>query len=194
MSYPRTTSAHRQFNGPPAHRSSQPPVRSRSNTVPYPAQSRLQNQQAQTSQNPEAAFIAQYRGIFSKRAAWIGVGIIAFLLLAVVPNRVGSKPIDVSSCEKKVKPTGEISRGQMSALLALPAGASKTAVRQVVDEPYCTLPAIAQSTSDENAEGNTAIAGAEREAYPLAFDPEAWVIVAYSQTGEYVGYDFVFTP
>lgn len=145
--------------------------------------------------SPEAAFIARYRGIFSQKTAWVGIGAIAIALLAVVPMRVDSESIDLASCEKKVKPTGEISRGQMSALLALPTGANKEAVRRVVDQPYCTLPGMSESdAADAKAEGNDAIAGAEREAYPLAFDPEAWVVVAYAGTGEYLGYDFVFKP
>ena len=147
--------------------------------------------------SPEAAFIARYRGIFSQQTAWVGIGAIAIVLLAVVPMRVDSESIDLFSCDKKIKPTGEISRGQMSALLALPTGANKEAVRRVVEEPYCTLPGMSESdaaNASANAEEHEAIAGAEREAYPLAFDPEAWVVVAYADTGEYLGYDFVFKP
>ena len=173
---------------------------SQPSTARYPSAQLANSPQSQTQKShsmhsPEAAFISRFRSLFSKKTAWIGIGAIALSLLAVVPMRVDSESIDFSSCEKKVKPTGEISRGQMTALLALPAGANKAAVRQVVDEPYCTLPGIsAAEAAVAKAEGSEAIAGAEREAYPLAFDPEAWVVVAYADGGEYLGYDFVFKP
>ncbi|MGB3766106.1 MAG: hypothetical protein WA947_06065 [Phormidesmis sp.] len=216
MSYPRTASAHSQFTGQSTgqstgqaiHPPTQLPVRSRTNgslsfnsqpfnSQPFNSQPTPQID-AQRAPNPASpapqTFTTRHRSITSKKAVWIGISAIALSLLTIIPARVGSESIHSSHCEKKIKPTGEISRGQMTALLALPAGAKKAAVRQVVAEPYCTLPAVAQPAPDEQAKGNDAIAGAEREAYPLAFDPEAWVVIAYSQTGEYVGYDFVFNP
>lgn len=140
-------------------------------------------------QTPEAAFINRHRST-SKKAIWLVVGAIALSLLAIIPAQVGSKSIDTASCEKKVLPTGQISRGQISSLLALPTGSNKVAVRQVVGEPYCLLPAVDAETAAASAD--KILASAEREAYPLAFDPDAWVVLDYSNTGEYTGYDFVF--
>ena len=153
-----------------------------------------------SSRAPVVAF--KWKKVFAKRAAWIGVGAIALSLLAVVPMRVDSESIDLSSCEKKIDPTGAISRGQLSALLALPTGANREAVRTVVDEPYCTLPAISnsakgsakRSSAKEKSAEESAIAGTYREAYPLAFDPEVWVVLAYTSGEDYAGYDFVFKP
>lgn len=166
--------------------------------------------QSRPIQPRKAALRSKCKRAFSNRVAWIGIGAIALSLLAVVPMRVDSESIDLSSCEQKIKPTGAISRSQMSSLLALPTGANKEAVRKVISEPYCTLPAIAGSSASGSANSSSkdskkelakrtkleeeAIAGAYREAYPLAFDPEAWVVVAYSNTEEYIGYDFVFKP
>lgn len=207
MAYPRTASIRPSLKSQPSdrgssrleYRPSQLPVRSRTTTTTHTATN--YSASATTArpnlplQLPEAAFLDRYKSIFSKKvAAWIGVGTIALSLLAVVPFRVGSESIDLSSCEKKIKPTGQISRGQMSALLALPMGATEEAVRRVVDEPYCTLPAISKTTATAKSESERAIVGAQREAYPLAFDPEAWVVIAYSDAGEYLGYDFVFKP
>ena len=172
---------------------------SNSNLRPVDSSRRRLVQQSASSSAPVLSPI--WKDVFAKRAAWIGVGAIALSLLAVVPMRVDSESIDLSSCEKKIEPTGAISRGQLSALLALPAGANREAVRAVISEPYCTLPAISESAGSakklserEKSAEASAIAGAYRDAYPLAFDPEAWVVVAYTSAEEYAGYDFVFKP
>lgn len=203
MSYPRAASPSTQLR--PTNRSttrsaSQLPVRSRKEIA---AHNVIVGQSAATQpapvrpsrmplKAPEAETVSRYRGWLSQKRVWVGgVGAIALALLSFIPGQVGSKAVDPTTCQKKIRPTGAISRGQISALLALPTGASKEAVRRVVDEPYCLLSAIAK---DPNAVGKGAIAGAEREAYPLAFDPEAWVVVTYEEGGKYVGYDFVFKP
>jgi hypothetical protein len=54
-------------------------------------------------------------------------------------------------------------------------------LRQVVEKPYCKLQNI-QVRKD---------ATAQREAYPLAFDPETWLVVLY-EGEEYAGYSFSF--
>ncbi len=122
----------------------------------------------------------------SPKALWAGGSVATLALLAVVPNQ-GSKAISQSSCQAIVQSGAEISRGQISRLLAVPEGSAQAAVRQVVNEPYCVLP-----TSPTGDDGQpTGLM--EREAYPLAFDREAWLVVNY-QAGEYAGYDFVFKP
>ena len=170
-------------------------TRRRPIAAPYPNPS-AQPSAAPPSPQPKlskAALIARYKGIFTNKATWTGISAIALSMLAVVPFSAGSESTDVSSCQQKIKPTGNISRGQLSALLALPAGASKEAVQNVTGEPYCTLPALSKADA-EKAEDISAIAGNSREAYPLAFDPDAWVVIAYTETEEYLGYDFVFKP
>ena len=198
MSHSRAASASTQLR-PTTRPASRRPVRSRKEMAAHNVMvgQSVANQPAPVSpsrtplKTPEAKTISRFRGWLSQKRVWAGVGAIALALLSFVPGQVGSKSVDPTTCQKKIRPTGAISRGQISALLALPTGASKEAVRRVVDEPYCLLSAIAK---DPNAVGTGAIAGAEREAYPLAFDPEAWVVVTYGEGGEYVGYDFVFKP
>lgn len=132
-------------------------------------------------------------------------GAIALLATAIVlPTQVSSQAIPDSSCETVVKSGAEISRGQLSQLLEIPTGTKANTVQQVVNKPYCTLPvsqAKTQAESDKadlgkadlgQAELNSTIA-TERAAYPLAFDPEAWVVLSY-EADEYLGYDFVFKP
>lgn len=125
-------------------------------------------------------------------------GAITLLAMAtILPTQVSSQAIVDSNCEQVIKSGAEISRGQLSSLLAVPTRSTREAVRQVVADPYCTLPAISPTESTEvsvaddlNAVTQKTI---ERDAYPLAFDPEAWVVLNYS-AGEYQGYDFVFKP
>lgn len=144
----------------------------------------------------------------SRKALVAGGSVATLALLAVVPARVGSQAIAFSNCQEVVKSGAEISRGQITSLLSIPEGSRREAVRQVVDEPYCLLPAMTvdhKAVDDKDAENKasktkeleeTLLEGnllTEREAYPLAFDPKAWVVVRYLDD-EYAGYDFVFKP
>lgn len=111
-----------------------------------------------------------------------GVGMLALAALIVVPKPAQESLRAVSDvCQEKVAPQSVLSRGELSQLLAIPERSSKEAVQQVVDAPYCTLSPAAIR------EG----ALAEREAYPLEFDPQTWLVVLYEE-GEYAGYDFSF--
>lgn len=134
-----------------------------------------------------------------QREVVLAGGAIALLATAIVlPTQVSSQAIPDSSCETIVKSGAEISRGQLSQLLEIPTGTKANTVRQVVDEPYCTLPVSQSKTQAEpgqaelKVEPGNAIA-TERAAYPLAFDPEAWLVLSY-EADEYLGYDFVFKP
>ncbi len=128
--------------------------------------------------------ISKLTGGVPRKALWAGGSVATLALLAVVPNQGNSKAISQSSCQAIVQSGAEVSRGQISRLLAVPEGSTQAAVRQVVDNPYCTLPGAAGEAGGQPAT-------VTREAYPLAFDREAWLVVNY-QSGEYAGYDFVF--
>lgn len=128
--------------------------------------------------------ISRLTGGVPQKALWAGGSVATLALLAVVPNQGNSKAISQSSCQAIVQSGAEVSRGQISQLLAVPEGSTQAAVRQVVDNPYCTLP---NAVSAAGGQPSTVT----REAYPLAFDREAWLVVNY-QSGEYAGYDFVF--
>ncbi len=128
--------------------------------------------------------ISKLTGGVPRKALWAGGSVATLALLAVVPNQGNSKAISQSSCQAIVQSGAEVSRGQISQLLAVPEGSTQAAVRQVVDNPYCTLPSAVSGADGQ-------LSTVTREAYPLAFDREAWLVVNY-QSGEYVGYDFVF--
>lgn len=134
---------------------------------------------------------------YPHKVLWAGGSVATLALLAVLPARVGSQAIANSSCQQVIKSGAEVSRGELSRLLSIPQGASREAVRQMIDAPYCLLPVAGsgqpdgeQASKQTNSEASVEKA-ATREAYPLAFDPEAWVVVNYN-AGEYAGYDFVF--
>lgn len=107
---------------------------------------------------------------------------LALAALIVVP-KPSSTEGDVASevCQQRVASQAVLSRGELSKLLAVPERSSKEAVQQIIDAPYCMLSPI------EVREG----VSAEREAYPLEFDPQTWFVVLYEE-GEYAGYDFSF--
>lgn len=86
-------------------------------------------------------------------------------------------------CQEIVQPDATLSRDDLTKLIAIPERDSKAAVREVVSEPYCVLPGIEVRAGEH----------AEREAYPLEFDPQTWVVLLY-EGDEYAGYAFSFKP
>jgi hypothetical protein len=80
-----------------------------------------------------------------------------------------------------VQPKSVLSREQLSRLLAVPERSNQKQVRQVVSKPFCKL---------QNLQVRAGVT-AEREAYPLAFDPNTWLVVLY-EGDEYAGYSFSF--
>jgi len=149
-------------------------------------QNRIQNRAAKPAP-AQKSFLTPHR----RKVLGAGGAITLLAMATILPTQVSSQAIADSNCEQVIKSGAEISRGQLSGLLAMPTRSTREAVRQVVAEPYCTLPAITPAESTGVATPD--IKTIEREAYPLAFDPQAWVVLNYS-AGEYQGYDFVFKP
>ena len=109
-----------------------------------------------------------------------GCLITALTLIADVQSLIPSAPVP-DLCQETVSPDAVLSRTHLAQLLAVSERSNKATVRQVVSEPYCRLPSL------ELRAGVVA----EREAYPLAFDPDTWFIVLY-EGDEYAGFDFSF--
>ncbi|WP_084782735.1 hypothetical protein [Leptolyngbya sp. O-77] len=107
----------------------------------------------------------------------------ALLMLAMLMTDLGDRrPKPVSNkCLEVVQSQSVLHRDKLSQLLSIPERSSRDQVKAVISEPYCRLPQI------EIRAG----VPAEREAYPLAFDPQTWFVVLY-EGNEYAGYDFVF--
>jgi hypothetical protein len=84
-------------------------------------------------------------------------------------------------CQGTVNTQVVISREQLAQLLTVPERDSKTRVRDILDTPYCQLPGL---------EVRAGIV-AERDVYPLAFDPQTRLVILY-EGNEYAGYRFSF--
>lgn len=111
-----------------------------------------------------------------------GGSVVAALgLLADPSGLLPAPPPARAVCQEVVQPRAVLSRDQLSKLLTIPERAAKTQVRQVVKEPYCQL-------SDVEVRSNVS---SRREAYPLEFDPQTWLVVMY-EGDEYAGYSFSF--
>jgi hypothetical protein len=120
--------------------------------------------------------------------AWLAGGSMAFLAaLAFVPGHLKPNTKDALHtthhpvCQVVVKSGAQLSRDQLSRLLSVPERSSKEAIQRIATQPYCTLPTLEARSGVK----------AEREAYPLAFDPDTWLVLLY-ENGEYAGYDFAF--
>jgi hypothetical protein len=87
------------------------------------------------------------------------------------------KPAEV--CETIVSEKARLSRLQLAQLLTIAEGDQQQRVREIVKEPYCKLPSLQVRTG----------ATAQREAYPMEFDPQTWLIVLY-EGDQYAGYRF----
>lgn len=82
-------------------------------------------------------------------------------------------------CQGLISSQAVLSRQQLSQLLTVPERENRQAIEAIAAEPYCTLDPIELRAGVD----------AERAAYPLAFDPNTWLVVLYEDE-EYVGYDF----
>jgi hypothetical protein len=111
-----------------------------------------------------------------------GGSIVAAIGLLISPRGLLSSTASSGDiCQAVVQPKAVLSREQLSRLLAVPERSRKDQVRQIVKDPYCTLPELQVRAG----------AMAQREAYPLAFDPQTWFVVLY-EGEEYAGYSFSF--
>lgn len=109
-----------------------------------------------------------------------GTMLVLMSMLADVKETWKPKPVS-NDCAEIVQSDSVLARDELAKLLAIPERDRKEAVRAVVSDPYCRLPKV------EIREG----VAAEREVYPLAFDPQTWFVVLY-EGEEYAGYSFLF--
>ncbi len=90
------------------------------------------------------------------------------------------RPLERSSiCTEIVQPDVVVSQEQLNKLSDVPTYTQRDKVKQILKQPYCRLPAL----------NIRAGAITEREAYPLAFDPQTSLVVLY-EGKNYVGYGF----
>lgn len=109
------------------------------------------------------------------------ISMLALAAILVNPNKSQPLKPEIDICQQRVEAAAVLSRAQLSQLLSVPERSAKEAVRKIVEEPYCVLQPLEIRAGAE----------AQREAYPLAFDPQTWFVVLY-EGEEYAGYDFSF--
>jgi hypothetical protein len=95
----------------------------------------------------------------------------------LMPSSLRSQEV----CQRVVRADATLSRASLAKLIAVPERAPQSAARKILSQPYCTLPALQVRAG----------AMAQREAYPLDFDSQAWLVVLY-EGEEYAGYAFSF--
>jgi hypothetical protein len=114
-----------------------------------------------------------------------GGGMLALATLVVTPsfNRTDSTSNTGAAdvCIKQVDKQSLVSRDELKAVIDLDPSAAKDQVRNIVDQPHCVLEPRA-------AENGIQV---EREAYPLEFDPQTWLVLQY-QDSKLAGFDFSF--
>ncbi len=102
-------------------------------------------------------------------------------LQTVQSQAVQSWPLNhtntASTCQAIINADQRLSRSQLNQFLSVSPNSSQAKVHETIAPPYCTISKAHHAN--------------QREAYPLAFDPETWFVVNYEQ-GLYKSYDFVF--
>jgi hypothetical protein len=111
----------------------------------------------------------------------IGGTLLALMGLILSPRDLLSARAPSEPCQEIVQPQSKLTREQISQLLTIPERSAKDKVKAVISTPYCKFPQL---------EVRAGIM-AEREAYPLAFDPQTWLVILY-EGNEYAGYAFSF--
>lgn len=84
-------------------------------------------------------------------------------------------------CEGDVQANVILSREQLAEVLSVAERDAKEKIRAILAEPYCVLPSVEIRYGVQ----------AEREVYPLDFDPKAWLVILY-EGDEYAGYRISF--
>ena len=102
------------------------------------------------------------------------------LLLPSLPS-FGTKKSGGEGCQEEVQKQAKLSRDQLARLLTVSEGSKKQRIREIVKEPYCKLSDLQVRVG----------ATAQREAYPLEFDPQTWFVILY-EGDQYAGYRFSF--
>lgn len=90
-----------------------------------------------------------------------------------------SRPVE--TCQGEIHKDVVLSRENLAAFLTVSERDPKSRVQEILPQSYCQLPTI---------EVRAGVVS-EREIYPLAFDPQTWLIILY-EGEEYAGYQFRF--
>lgn len=95
----------------------------------------------------------------------------------LLPSSLLGKKNSGEACQQVLQSQAKLSREQLARLLTVPEGDRKQKVREILRDPYCKLADLQIRVG----------AIAQREAYPLEFDPQTWLIILY-EGDQYAGY------
>ena len=121
------------------------------------------------------------RSALLKRCLAAGAMLLTLGLLIDHSPSFGTKKSAGEGCQEVVQERSRLSREQLGKLLAISEGNKKQRIREIVKEPYCKLSDLQVRVG----------AVAQREAYPLEFDPQTWFVILY-EGDQYAGYRFSF--
>ena len=112
----------------------------------------------------------------------IGSAISAVISLILTQPKVlpSNSELDPNQfCQQIVQPKAGLTRQQLSKLMTVPERSERSQVQNLLNDPYCVMPSLSIRAG----------ATTERDAYPLVFDGQTWLVVLY-EGGTYVGYGF----
>lgn len=148
-------------------------------TVRQPPKSRRSRRPISTRQSsPDGMRSFDFRHLLAGSSILAGL-----VLIGDVGTIFQGQASTAAGCKEIVQQDVALSRDSLSQLLTVPERESKATVRNIVSEPYCLMPDLEVRAGVK----------AKREAYPLAFDPNTWLVLLY-EGEEYAGYAFSFQP
>lgn len=106
--------------------------------------------------------------------------LVAVLMLDLRTGSLGRITRRTETCQGAVNEGVVISRQQLIEFLTISERDPRTRVEEILKAPYCQLPSLEVRAK----------AIAERFVYPLAFEPQTWLIVLYEEN-EYAGFRFL---
>jgi hypothetical protein len=113
------------------------------------------------------------------------IGGLMLAFVALLFDFRGSAPLVSGAaheaCQGAVNEQVRLSREQLAQFLTVPERDSRDRVSQIVGEPYCQLQSLQVRAG----------VAAERQVYPLAFDPQTRLVILY-EGNEYAGYRFSY--
>lgn len=90
-----------------------------------------------------------------------------------------ARPTFAASCQAIVSKEARLTKQQLAQLLTISEGDNRDRIRAIVKEPYCQLQTLQIRAGTP----------AQREAYPLEFEPDTWLVILY-EGEQYTGYRF----
>lgn len=120
----------------------------------------------------------QFCGISNRRLAILFTALASLTQLAILLPAAPTVAGRAEPCIQMRRTGARISRKQLETVIQLRQGVLWEDVVQVIGAPYCQLAPTLQAP--------------RRDTYPLAFDPNTWLVLEYDRAMTFRGYDFTF--